>query len=232
MKLLITKSVRAVALCLTLSVFAAAPAYAQDHAKIDMSHLDKFAERADKVINVTVDEQLLRLAASFLSDKKPDEAKIKELILGLKGVFVKRFEFEREGEFTLADVDSIRSQLNAPGWSNVANVRSKREGNYDVALMSEGSVIKGLAVLAAESKAFTVVNIVGPIDLAKLAELEGKFGIPHFGLEQIPGVTVTDKKKDKNPEPDKQQEPQTTQTVKRTEKRPPTLIRGEKPPTE
>ena len=232
MKLLITKSVRAVALCLTLSGFAAAPAYAQGNAKIDMSHLDKFAERADKVINVTVDEQLLRLAASFLSDKKPDEAKIKELILGLKGVFVKRFEFEREGEFTLADVDSIRSQLNAPGWSNVANVRSKREGNYDVALMSEGSVIKGLAVLAAESKAFTVVNIVGPIDLAKLAELEGKFGIPHFGLEQIPGVTVTDKKKDKNPEPDKQQEPQTTQTVKRTEKKPPTLIRGEKPPTE
>lgn len=233
MKLLITKSMRAIALCSALSVFAAAPAYAQvGNAKIDMSHLDKFADRADKVINVTVDEQLLRLAASFLSDKKPDEAKIKELILGLKGVFVKRFEFEKEGEFTLADVESIRSQLNAPGWSNVANVRSKREGNYDVSLMSEGSVIKGLAVLAAESKAFTVVNIVGPIDLAKLAELEGKFGIPHFGLEQIPGVTVTDKKKDKNPEPAKQQQQQTTETVKRTEKKPPTLIRGEKPPTE
>src|ERR1041384_1754038 len=95
MKLLISKRMRAVALCSALSVlaavFAASPAYAQDHAKIDMSHLDKFAERADKVINVTVDEQLLRLAASFLSDKKPDEAKIKEMILGLKGVFVKRF---------------------------------------------------------------------------------------------------------------------------------------------
>lgn len=232
MKLLIFKSMRAIALCSTLSVFAAVPAYAQDPAKIDMSHLDKFAERADKVINVTVDEQLLRLAASFLSPTKPDEAKIKELILGLKGVFVKRFEFEREGEFTLADVDAIRSQLNAPGWSNVANVRSKREGNYDVALMSEGSIIKGLAVLAAESKAFTVVNIVGPIDLAKLAELEGKFGIPRFGLEQIPGVTVTDKKKDKNPEPENQQEPPATQSVKRIEKKPPTLIREVKPPTE
>jgi hypothetical protein len=223
---------RTIALCSVVSVFAAAPAYAQDHAKIDMSHLDKFAERADKTINVTVDEQLLRLAASFLSDKKPDEAKIKELILGLKGVFVKRFEFEKEGEFTLADVESIRSQLSAPGWSSVANVRSKREGNYDVSIMSEGSVIKGLAVLAAEAKAFTVVNIVGPIDVAKLAELEGKFGIPHFGLEQIPGVTVTEKKKDKNPEPDKLQEQQTTETGKRPEKKPPTLIRGEKPPTE
>jgi uncharacterized protein DUF4252 len=231
MKLLITRSMRMAALCSALSVFAAAPAYAQQ-AKIDMSHLDKFAERADKVINVTVDEQLLRLAASFLSDKKPDEAKIKEMILGLKGVFVKRFEFEKEGEFTLADVESIRSQLTAPGWSSVANVRSKREGNYDVSIMSEGSVIKGLAVLAAESKAFTVVNIVGPIDLAKLAELEGKFGIPHFGLEQIPGVTVTEKKKDKNPEPDKPNEQQTSDAGKRPDKNPPTLVRGEKPPTE
>jgi len=215
-----------------LSVFAAAPAYGQDRAKIDMSNLDKFTDRADKVINVTVDEQLLRLAAAFLSDKKPDEAKIKELILGLKGVFVKRFEFEKEGEISPADVESIRAQLSAPGWSSVANVRSKREGNYDVSIMSEGTVIKGLAVLAAESRAFTVVNIVGPIDLAKLADLEGKFGIPHFGLEQIPGVTVTEKKKDKNPEPDKQPEQRTAGASKRPEKKPPTLIRGEKPPTE
>ena len=232
MKLINTRSMRVLALGSALSVFAAAPAYAQGQAKIDMSHLDKFAERADKVINVTVDEQLLRLAASFLSDKKPDEAKIKEMILGLKGVFVKRFEFQTPGEFTLADIESIRSQLNAPGWSSVANVRSKREGNYDVSIMSEGSVIKGLAVLAAEPKAFTVVNIVGPIDLAKLAELEGKFGIPHFGLEQIPGVTVTERKKDKNPEPDKPNEQQSMDAGKRPDKKPPTLVRGEKPPTE
>ena len=231
MKLLITRSMRVIALCSVLTVFAAAPAYAQDHAKIDMSHLDKFAERADKVINVTVDRQTLILAGSFLSDKKPDEAKIKELILGLKGIFVKRFEFEKEGEFTLADVESIRSQLSAPGWSSIANVRSKHEGNYDVSIMSEGSVIKGLAVLAAEAKAFTVVNIVGPIDVAKLAELEGKFGIPHFGLEQIPGVTVNDKKKDKNADPDSKQDQQNAESAKPSEKKPPTLVRSEKPPT-
>ncbi|MEK6320696.1 MAG: DUF4252 domain-containing protein [Acidobacteriota bacterium] len=233
MKLLITKSMRAIALCSALSAFAAAPAYAQDPAKIDMSHLNRFADRADKVINVTVDEALLKLAAAFFKEtRSPDEAKIKELILGLKGVFVKRFEFEKEGEYTMADVESIRSQLNAPGWSSIANVRSKREGNYDVVIMTEGSVIKGLAVLAAEAKAFTVVNIVGPIDVAKLADLEGKFGIPHFGLEQIPGVTVTEKKKDKNPEPDRQNEQQMTDAGKRPEKKPPTLVRGEKPPTE
>jgi Domain of unknown function (DUF4252) len=232
MKLLITRSMRALAVGSMLSIVAAAPALAQDRAKIDMSSLEKFTDRADKVITVTVDEQTLRLAAAFLNDKKPDEARIKELILGIKGIFVKRFEFEKEGDYTLGDVESIRSQLSLPGWSSVANVRSKREGNYDVSLMSEGTVIRGLAVLAAQSRAFTVVNIVGPIDIAKLAELEGKFGIPHFGLEQIPGVTVTEKKKDKEPEPEKQLQQQPPETSKRAEKKPPTLIRGEKPPTE
>lgn len=229
MKLLITKTSRALMIWSLLSVITAATAYAQDPAKIDMSHLDKFAERADKVIDVTVSEQLLQLAASFLNEKRsPDEGKIKELILGLKGVFVKRFEFEKEGEYTMADVESIRSQLSSPAWSKIANVRSKREGNYDVSIMSEGSVIKGLAVLAAEAKAFTVVNVVGPIDLAKLSELEGKFGIPHFGLEQIPGITVTDKKKDKTSDPDKKPDQQSAETAKR-EKKPPELIRPDKP---
>jgi len=232
MKLLTIKTMRAIALCSLLSVLAAAPAYAQDPAKIEMNHLDRFADRADKVINVTVDQQLLQLAGSFLNPKRsPDEAKIKELILGLKGIYVKRFEFEKEGAYTMADVDSIRTQLNGPGWMKVADVRSKREGNYDVVLMSEGSVIKGLVVLAAEPKAFTVVNIVGPIDVAKLAELEGKFGIPHFGLEQIPGVTVTEKKKEKNPDSDKQEQPN-AESGKRPEKKPPTLVRNEKPPAE
>lgn len=224
MKTVITRLLRAIAF-LSIPVLAAAPAFAQDPAKIDMSHLDRFADRADKVIDVTVDGQVLRLAASILNEKRsPDEGKIKELILGLKGIFVKRFEFEKEGEYTMADVDSIRTQLNAPGWTRVANVRSKRAGNYDVVIMSEGSVVKGLALLAAEAKAFTVVNIVGPVDLAKLSELEGKFGIPHFGLEQIPGVSVTEKKKDKDQEPEKQEN--------QSEKKPPTLIRSEKPPME
>ena len=42
----------------------------------------------------------LCLGLLFLSGSLPaaDEAKIKEMILGLKGVFVKRFEFEKEGD--------------------------------------------------------------------------------------------------------------------------------------
>lgn len=180
-----------------LLVMLAVQASAQD-ARIQMSQLERFGDMADKVISVDVSEGIIHLAMSALSEKRsPNEAKIKDILSGLKGVYVKRFEFDKEGAYAATDVDYIRSQLSGPGWVRVADVRSKREGSYDVVLMYEGSIIKGLAVLAAEPRALTVINVVGAIDLAKLRDLEGNFGIPKFGLEQMPGVTVQDNRKEK-----------------------------------
>ncbi|HVG21703.1 MAG TPA: DUF4252 domain-containing protein [Blastocatellia bacterium] len=237
MRLLNSVLVRSATLALLLLTWAAIPAHGQD-ARIQMGQLDRFSDAADKVIEVTVDEALIKLAISALNpNRSVNEAKVKDILSGLKGIYVKRFEFEKEGAYTAADAESIRSQLNSPGWSRIANVRSKREGNYDVVIMSEGSVIRGLAVLAAEPRALTVVNIVGPIDLAKLRELEGKFGIPHFGIEQMSGmgVTIKDNRKEKTPEAgpdDKQPAAPDGVTDKRAEKKPPRLIRPEKSPTE
>ncbi len=174
---------RLIFLSLILSVVGALPAYGQE-ARLNIAHLDRFTDKASEVINVDVPENLLKLAATFLRpERSPDEAKAKELIQNLKGVYVKRFQFENEGEYLPSDVETIRAQLNAPGWTKIADVRSKKKASFDVVIMTEGNVIKGLAVLAVEPKALTVVNIVGPIDLEKLSQLEGKFGIPRFGLE-------------------------------------------------
>jgi hypothetical protein len=38
-------------------------------------------------------------------------------------------------------------------------------------------------VLATDPKEVTVVNIVGPVDLEKLSQIEGNFGVPEFGIE-------------------------------------------------
>jgi len=192
------KSLTATLIKITLAgLLLAATAGAQD-AHIQMSQLDRFNDMADKVISVDVGESLIRLAMSALNpNRSPNEAKIKDILSGLKGVYVKRFEFDKEGAYTAADVEYIRSQFNGPGWEHIANVRSKREGSYDVVMMYEGSIVKGLGVLAAEPRALTVVNVIGAIDLAKLRDLEGNFGIPKFGIEQMPGVTVQDNRKDK-----------------------------------
>lgn len=206
MKLLTRRFMKIILPGLLLALLATT-ASAQD-AHIQMSQLDRFNDMADKVISVDVSESLIHLALSALNpNRSPNEAKIKDILAGLKGVYVKRFEFDKEGAYTPADVEYIRSQLNGPGWVRVAGVRSKREGSYDVVMMYEGTIIKGLAVLAAEPRALTVVNVIGAIDVTKLRDLEGKFGIPGFGLEQIPGVTVQDNRKDKQPQ-DEQKKPQ------------------------
>ena len=245
MRLIITNTVRLTGLCLLVSVFGAMTAYAQE-ARVDISSIERFSEKADKVIDVTVDEAIIRLALSAMSDKRsPDEAKLKELISGLKGVYVKRYQFASFGEFSDSDMDPIRAQLRSPGWSRIANVRSKREGSYDVYIMTEGSIIRGLVVLAAEPKAMTVVNVVGPLDLAKLSELEGRFGIPKWDLMTGPkiddGSGDTEKPVQKPPRPEDQPGAEQSKIVvkdvtadKRAEKKqPPKLIRNsEKPPKE
>jgi uncharacterized protein DUF4252 len=157
--------------------------------KIQISHLEKLADKAAEVVDVTLDGALLQLASKFMSDKRgADEAAAKDFIQHLQGVYVKSFEFDKEGEYTQADVDEIRKQLHAPEWQRTVEVRSKRDGeNAEIYLMPGSGTgpdaIKGLAIICAEPKELTVVNIVGPIDLDKLAQLDGQMGIPRMGLE-------------------------------------------------
>lgn len=170
---------------LLLVIPAYAAAQAQD-SRIQMGSLDHLAAKASQTVDVNIDERLMRLAAKVLSDKG-DEKDVKELIASIKGIYVKRFEFENDGQYSAADVESIRAQLRGPSWSRLMNFTSKKDGNLEVYLSLEGERINGLAVLATDDREFTVVNIVGPVDLEKLAKLEGQFGVPELGIE--PGKT-------------------------------------------
>jgi phosphoglycolate phosphatase-like HAD superfamily hydrolase len=156
--------------------------HAQDP-RIRLAHLDYLAKKASETVDVNIDERLIQLAAKLFNDKDEDEAKVKKLVNGLKGIYVKSFEFENENDYSSADVDSIRSQLREPAWSRLVNVTSKRDGVVEVYIALNGSDVLGLAVLSAEPKELTVVNIVGPVDLEKLAKLEGNLGIPDLGIE-------------------------------------------------
>ena len=151
--------------------------------RIQLAHLDHLTAKATETVDVNIDEKLIQIAAKVFNEKDEDEAAIKKLIQGLKGIYVKSFEFDTDNVYTSADVDSIRSQLREPQWTRLVNVTSKREGNVEVYISLVGSEINGLAVVSAEPRELTVVNIVGPVDLEKLAKLEGNLGIPELGVE-------------------------------------------------
>jgi len=58
----------------------------------------------------------------------------------------------------------------------------------DIYVSIEQGRANGLAIISSEPRQFTIVNIVGSIDLQKLHRLEGKFGIPKL---QLQGKQVT-----------------------------------------
>lgn len=151
--------------------------------KLQLAQLDHLAAKANETVDVSIDERLMQVAAKIFDPKDEDEAKIKQLIIGLKGIYVKSFEFDNENEYTLADVEVVRSQLRQVSWSRLVYVTSKKEGNVEVYVSMTGQQINGLAVLSIEPKELTVVNIVGPVDLEKLASLEGNLGIPDLGIK-------------------------------------------------
>jgi hypothetical protein len=169
------------------ALFTLAPivARAQDPARLQLAALDSLEPRADQTVNITMDGKVLQLALRFLSDKKPNEAKIKEAVAGIKGIYVKSFRFDQDNLFTSNDVESIRAQLRSPMWSQLVEVRSKKEGqNIDVFTMIDGGKINGVAIIALDRRQVTVVNIVGPVDVDKLTELRGNFGIPDFDINK------------------------------------------------
>lgn len=182
MKLLFHTISRTPLMCAVLVIMTTVTTYAQDP-RIRLAHLDYLATKASETVDVNIDERLIQLAAKVFNDKDEDEAQIKKLVNGLKGIYVKSFEFENENDYSSADVDSIRSQLREPAWSRLVNVRSKRDGIVEVYVALNGTDVVGLAVLSAEPKELTVVNIVGPVDLEKLAKLEGNLGIPDLGIQ-------------------------------------------------
>lgn len=160
-----------------LALLALAPLRAQE-LKLP-TNLDRLAAKASEVVDVTMDSNLLQLASRFLSDKNPDDAQVKKLIAGLRGIYVKSFEFEKTGEYLDSDIEPLRAQLHSPAWSRIVGVRSKRAGeNSEVYIKTDSGKVGGLAILVTEPKQLTIVSIEGTIDPDELKELGGHFGIP------------------------------------------------------
>ena len=182
MRPVVLKSAKFVSLLLLFTASAALAVRAQD-VRLQLGDLDKLEARASNSIDVSLDGPLLRIGISLLKDNKPDEAAIKDLVIGLRGIYVKVYQFDKEGEYSTTDIESIRTQLRTPAWSRMVGVKSRKEdGNVEVYMMKSGSLVNGIAVIANQSKQLAVIQIVGSIDLEKLIKLSGKFGIPSIDI--------------------------------------------------
>ena len=144
----------------------------------DFSHL---RGKAVDSVDVTIDGMLMSIARKVAETSDDPELKI---LSDIKSVRVRNFSFDSDGAYSTADVDSVRRQLSAPGWSQLVSAHKRGEENVDVYVCAENDKILGLAVVANDPRSFTIVNIIGSIDVDKLAKLEGQFGIPKVDVEK------------------------------------------------
>ena len=172
-------------LTLALGAALAATLWAQQF-KFNLDHL---ASKASDSVDLSLNSSMLQFAGKFFDGKDPDEAKVKKLIGGIEGIYIKSFEFKNEGAYLPTDLERVRSQLKAPEWSRIVGIKSSGESeNIEMWVRNENGKVSGVAILASEPRQLTVANLVGNIDLDSLADLGGHFGLPKM-QEEVDGYS-------------------------------------------
>src|SRR5258707_3082670 len=179
-----TFSMRKYTLPLFFTLLAPALAWGAPSPKLVIPGFSGLAQKASESVTITLDPAMLGMAARFLDSNDPQDAATKDVLKGLQGIYVRSYTFDRDSAYSQADIDAVRNQLSAPGWNRLVETRSRKShADVDIYIMVDHDQAVGLAIIASEPRQFTIVNIVGAIDLDKLHKLEGQFGVPKLDID-------------------------------------------------
>jgi len=169
------------ALALIVAGFALI-ARAQDGLPLPSPVEKELAARATDVTEVTLDKNMLAFAAKFLNDKDEDQADARKLISGLQGIYVREYEFDKEGQYSMDEVAKLRAYFETPEWQPIVHEHERKSGETtDVLMKLVNGETRGMFVLAAEPKELTIVLILGPIHPEDLSKLGGLGGLGALG---------------------------------------------------
>ena len=175
----LTHSLAALAACAALALPGRVSAAGPQLQIPDFSHL---RSKAVDSVDITLDGLLMSLAKKFAAaseDGDRDEAFA--ILSDIKSLRVRNFEFDTDGAYSRADIEAVRRQLAAPGWSALVQARKRDpQEDVDIYINTDGDKVLGMAIVVSEPRSFTIVNIIGSIDIDKLAKIEGQFGIPQL----------------------------------------------------
>jgi hypothetical protein len=162
------------------------------------------AARASDVTEVTLGKNMLEFAAKFMNGKQDSDVATRQLIMGLDGIYVRNYEFEKPGEYSMEHVEQIRHAFETPEWSPMVRERERKSGeSTDIMMKMVNGESRGLFILSAEPKELSVVLILGPIrmdDLSKIGSIAGVGGMigptgPMSGVKHTPRPQEKDKQK-------------------------------------
>ena len=176
----------------------AASAAAQSGLPLPSPVEKELAARASNVTEVTLGKNMLGFAAKFMDGKDQDEAATQRLIQGLDGIYVREYEFDKEGQYSMEDMQKLRSYFETSEWTTIVREREKNGESTDVMMKMVNGEPHGIFVLDAEPKELSIVLILGPIKMEDLHKLSGLGGLGTLGGIDTGGHgDAKDKTKDK-----------------------------------
>ncbi len=198
---------RTIYLALGALLLGMATAGAQNNPPPDQSPLPippavekELAARASNVTEVTLGKNMLEFAAKFMNGKDQDEVATRHLIENLDGIYVRNYEFDKENQYSMEEVQKLRSYFSTSEWTPIVHSHERNSGETtDVLLKMVNGETRGMFVLSAEPKELSIVLILGPVRMEDLGKLKGLGGLGVLGdIQGNPQVKDKTKEKDKD----------------------------------
>ncbi len=142
----------------------------------------ELAAKASNVTEVTLGKNMLAFAAKFMNGKDSDETATRHLIEGLDGIYVREYEFDKDNEYSMEDIQKLRSYFETSEWSPIVHERERKTGETtDVMVKLVNGETHGMFVLSVEPRELTIVLILGPVRMEDLGKLKGIGGLAALG---------------------------------------------------
>lgn len=140
--------------------------------------------KATDTVDIKLGPTALWLVGWLAREDDGEGTPLRKTMRGLKSVQVRSYKFDSDFAYDQKDIDAVRAQLAAPGWSPLATVRNRaKHEDVDVYIAHDEHRVTGIAICATKPREFTIVNLVGAIDLAEVSKLEGALGLKDVAFD-------------------------------------------------
>jgi hypothetical protein len=132
------------------------------------------AARASSVDEITLSKNMLAAAAAlFMNSKDKDEAATSQLVERLDGIYVRDYEFAKEGQFSIEQIEQLRKYFETSEWTPIVRDRDHTTGeSSDIMVKMVNGKSSGLFILDVEPKEISIVLILGPVGMEELGKLK------------------------------------------------------------
>jgi hypothetical protein len=133
----------------------------------------ELAARASEATEITLDKKMLSLASRVMDGNDTYDDATRKLIENLDGIYIRNYEFDKEGLFTTEQVEQLRKYFETGEWSSLVRNRDRKTGeSSDIMVKLVNGESRGLFIFNVEPKEISMVLVLGPIQMSDLKKVK------------------------------------------------------------